>query len=184
MIDCKLDLVIIPVSVVDRAKAYTPLHRSSWLGFTPDIDQVVSGEIRFIQLTPPGSACSIAIGKGLSDADPGSVRGRQVVVADIHAAHDELATNAVDVTEVDVHRGDRQLQRSRRQRLVGAAGPRPRLITPSCCVGDGPGDEHMAGSPGRRANPQSDLETLIRLVMEPGRRQLRARAASASRRSL
>ncbi len=96
--DCKLELVVLPVSDVDRAKAFY----ADQTGFKVDVDQVVNDEIRFIQLTPRGSACSIAIGKGLTDAEPGSARGLQVVVADIGTARDELAAAKVDVTEVEV----------------------------------------------------------------------------------
>lgn len=96
--DGKLELVVLPVSDVDRAKAFY----ADQTGFKVDVDQVVNDEIRFIQLTPRGSACSIAIGKGLTDAEPGSARGLQVVVADIGAARDELAAAKVDVTEVEV----------------------------------------------------------------------------------
>ncbi|HEX4282790.1 MAG TPA: glyoxalase superfamily protein, partial [Solirubrobacteraceae bacterium] len=71
--DWKLELVAIPVTDVDRAKAFYV----DQVGFNADYDQTVSDEIRFIQLTPPGSACSIALGKGLTDAEPGSVRGMQ-----------------------------------------------------------------------------------------------------------
>jgi catechol 2,3-dioxygenase-like lactoylglutathione lyase family enzyme len=96
--DCRLELVVLPVSDVDRAKAFY----TDQVGFNADIDQVVSEEVRFVQLTPTGSACSIAIGKGLTDAEPGSVKGLQVVVGDIHAAHDDLAAKKVDVTDVEV----------------------------------------------------------------------------------
>lgn len=96
--DWKLELVNVPVSDVDRAKAfYTEL-----VGFHEDNDATVSDEIRFVQLTPPGSNCSISIGKGLSDAQPGSARGLQLVVDDIHAARAELVERGVEVTEVDV----------------------------------------------------------------------------------
>jgi catechol 2,3-dioxygenase-like lactoylglutathione lyase family enzyme len=96
--DCKLELVVLPVSDVDRAKAFY----ADQAGFHVDIDQVVTDDIRFIQLTPTGSACSIAIGKGLTDAAPGSVTGLQVVVDDIHVAHDDLAAKRIDVTDVEV----------------------------------------------------------------------------------
>jgi predicted enzyme related to lactoylglutathione lyase len=95
--DFKLELVNIPVSDVDRAKAFYTDNA----GFNADHDFRVSDEIRFVQLTPPGSACSIAIGTGLgSDAAPGSVQGMQVVVSDIEAARAELAGRGVDVSEV------------------------------------------------------------------------------------
>jgi predicted enzyme related to lactoylglutathione lyase len=94
--DWKLELVAIPVSDVDRAKAFY----SEQAGFTADHDHAVSDEIRFVQLTPPGSACSIAIGKGVTQAAPGSVQGMQIVVPDIHAARAELVERGVEVSEV------------------------------------------------------------------------------------
>jgi catechol 2,3-dioxygenase-like lactoylglutathione lyase family enzyme len=94
--DMKLELVAIPVSDVDRAKAFYV----DKVGFNPDHDHTVSDEIRFVQLTPPGSACSIAIGKGVSDAEPGSVQGMQMVVDDIEAAHAELSGRGLDVGEI------------------------------------------------------------------------------------
>ncbi|ONI71012.1 glyoxalase [Actinosynnema sp. ALI-1.44] len=93
--DFKLELVAVPVSDVDRAKAFY-----EQVGFTADHDHVVSEDIRFVQLTPPGSACSIAIGKGLSDAEPGSVKGLQVVVVDIEAAHRVLSERGIEVSEI------------------------------------------------------------------------------------
>jgi predicted enzyme related to lactoylglutathione lyase len=95
-VDWKLELVAIPVTDVDRAKAFYV----DQVGFNADYDQTVSDEIRFVQLTPPGSACSIALGKGLTDAEPGSVRGMQLVVADADRAHAELAERGVDVSEI------------------------------------------------------------------------------------
>jgi predicted enzyme related to lactoylglutathione lyase len=94
--DWKLELVAIPVSDVDRAKAFY----TERAGFNADHDHTVSDEVRFVQLTPPGSACSIALGKGLVDAEPGSVKGMQLVVSDIHAARAELAERGVEVSEV------------------------------------------------------------------------------------
>ena len=94
--DWKLELVAIPVADVDRAKAFY----TERVGFVADHDHRVSDEIRFVQLTPPGSACSIALGKGVTDAPPGSVQGMQMVVSDIHAAHDELAGRGVEVSDV------------------------------------------------------------------------------------
>jgi catechol 2,3-dioxygenase-like lactoylglutathione lyase family enzyme len=95
-VDWKLELVAIPVSDVDRAKAFY----TEQAGFNADHDHVVSDELRFVQLTPPGSACSIALGTGVVDAQPGSVRGMQMVVDDIEAAHAELAGRGVDVSAV------------------------------------------------------------------------------------
>jgi len=94
--DFKLELVSVPVSDVDRAKAFY----TEKAGFNADHDHVVSDEIRFVQLTPPGSACSISIGKGLVDTAPGSAQGLQLVVTDIEAAHDELAGRGVEVSDV------------------------------------------------------------------------------------
>ncbi len=94
--DWRLELVAIPVSDVDRAKAFY----TEQIGFNADHDHQVSDELRFVQLTPPGSACSISLGTGISDAEPDSVRGMQIVVSDINAAHDELAARGVDVSDV------------------------------------------------------------------------------------
>jgi len=94
--DFKLELVAVPVSDVDRAKAFY----TEKAGFHADHDYTVSDEIRFVQLTPPGSACSIAVGRGLVDAPPGSVQGLQLVVTDIGQARDELAARGVEVSEV------------------------------------------------------------------------------------
>jgi catechol 2,3-dioxygenase-like lactoylglutathione lyase family enzyme len=94
--DWKLELVAIPVSDVDRAKSFYV----DQVGFNGDHDHTVSEDLRFVQLTPPGSACSITIGTGVTDATPGSVRGMQLVVADIEAAHAELAGRGVDVSEI------------------------------------------------------------------------------------
>jgi len=93
----KLELVNVPVSDVDHAKAFY----TEKVGFKLDNDATVSDEIRFVQLTPPGSNCSIAIGKGLSDMEPGMQRGLQLVVEDINAARAELAERGVEVSEVD-----------------------------------------------------------------------------------
>jgi catechol 2,3-dioxygenase-like lactoylglutathione lyase family enzyme len=96
--DYKLELVGVPVSDVDRAKAFYV----DQLGFVADVDQVVSEETRFVQLTPPGSACSIAIGKGLTKMAPGSLDSLQMVVPDAEAARAELLGRGVEVSEVDV----------------------------------------------------------------------------------
>ncbi len=94
--DWKLELVAIPVSDVDRAKAFY----TEKVGFNADHDHRVSDEIRFVQLTPPGSACSIAFGNGIVNTPPGSVHGLQLVVADVEAARAELAGRGVAVSEV------------------------------------------------------------------------------------
>ena len=94
--DWKLELVIVPVSDIDRAKSFYV----DQVGFHADHDHTVNEEIRFVQLTPPGSACSIAIGRGLTDMTPGSVQGLQLVVADIGSARAELVDRGVAVSEV------------------------------------------------------------------------------------
>ena len=94
--DWKLELVAVPVSDVDRAKAFY----TDKAGFNADYDHQVNDQLRFVQLTPPGSACSIAIGTGLVDAAPGSTRGLQLVVADIENAHEELRSRGVEVSEI------------------------------------------------------------------------------------
>ena len=94
--DYKLELVAIPVSDVDRAKAFY----AEQAGFVVDHDHRVSDDMRFVQLTPPGSACSIAIGLGVTEAEPGSVKGMQVVVSDIETAHAQLVDRGVEVSDV------------------------------------------------------------------------------------
>ncbi len=94
--DYKLELIAVPVSDVDRAKAFYVEQA----GFNPDHDHKVSDELRFVQLTPPGSACSITIGTGVTDAEPGSVQGLQLVVADADAAHADLSGRGVEVSDV------------------------------------------------------------------------------------
>lgn len=94
--DMRLELVILPITDVDRAKAFYV----DQVGFVCDHDQTVTDELRFVQLTPPGSACSIAIGTGLTDAQPGKVKGLQLVVDDVVKAREVLAGRGVDVTDV------------------------------------------------------------------------------------
>lgn len=97
--DWKLELIAIPVSDVDRAKTFY----TEQVGFHADHDHQVSDTLRFVQLTPPGSACSIALRTGITDTPPGSVAGLQLVVADIQAAHAELVARGVEVSDVQVH---------------------------------------------------------------------------------
>jgi predicted enzyme related to lactoylglutathione lyase len=94
-VDWKLELVAIPVADVDRAKAFY----AEQVGWTADHDHEVSDEIRFVQVTPPGSACSIAFGRGIADGPP--VRGLQVVVDDVHAARAALVAGGVEVGPVE-----------------------------------------------------------------------------------
>ena len=93
--DMRLELVQVPVSDVDRAKAFY-----EQVGFHADHDHRVTDELRFVQLTPPGSGCSISIGTGLSQMPPGSVEGLQLVVSDIEAAHAALVERGVEVSDV------------------------------------------------------------------------------------
>jgi predicted enzyme related to lactoylglutathione lyase len=94
--DYKLELIAVPVSDVDRAKSFY-VDKAGW---DADHDHKVSDEMRFVQITPPGSACSIAFGKGISESEPGSLQGLQVVVDDIEAAHADLSGRGVDVSDV------------------------------------------------------------------------------------
>jgi catechol 2,3-dioxygenase-like lactoylglutathione lyase family enzyme len=95
-VDFKLELVAVPVTDVDRAKAFY----TEKAGFNADHDHTVSDDLRFVQLTPPGSACSIAIGTGITTMEPGSIEGLQVVVEDAEAAREQLTGRGVDVGEV------------------------------------------------------------------------------------
>lgn len=94
--DWKLELVAVPVSDVDRAKAFY----TERVGFVADHDHRVSDDVRFVQLTPPGSACSIALGHGITTAEPGSVQGLQLVVDDVVVARAQLDKAGIDVSEV------------------------------------------------------------------------------------
>jgi catechol 2,3-dioxygenase-like lactoylglutathione lyase family enzyme len=94
----KLEVVHVPVSDVDRAKAFY----TEQIGFNADHDHQVNDELRFVQLTPPGSACSIAIGTGLTQMKPGSIEGLMMVVADVQSARDELMQRGTEVSEIDV----------------------------------------------------------------------------------
>src|SRR5438874_11350794 len=95
--DWKLELVAVPVSDVDRAKKFY----TEQVGFNADHDHQVTDELRFVPLTPPGSACSIAFGTGIVDTEPGSVGGLQPVVSDIHAARAGLVERGVTGGEVE-----------------------------------------------------------------------------------
>jgi catechol 2,3-dioxygenase-like lactoylglutathione lyase family enzyme len=94
--DMKLELVLLPVADIDRAKAFY-IDKA---GFTLDVDHAPNDEFRIVQLTPPGSACSVTFGKGITDAEPGSVRGTHLVVDDIVAACKELEGRGVEVDEI------------------------------------------------------------------------------------
>ena len=92
--DLQLELVVVPVSDVDKAKAFY-----EEVGFNVDVDHSAGDSFRVVQLTPPGSKCSISIGKGISPAEPGSYQGLHLVVSDIEAARKELVDRGVDVSE-------------------------------------------------------------------------------------
>lgn len=94
--DMKLELIFVPVTDVDRAKAFY----ADQVGFVVDHDHRVNDELRFVQLTPPGSACSIAIGEGITDMTPGSQWGLQMVVDDVRALRKELVERGVEASEV------------------------------------------------------------------------------------
>jgi catechol 2,3-dioxygenase-like lactoylglutathione lyase family enzyme len=96
--DMKLELVAVPVTDVDRAKAFYV----DQVGFNADHDHRVTDTLRFVQLTPPGSACSIVMGTGITEMAPGSQKGLQVVVADIEQAQGELRGRGVETSEIDV----------------------------------------------------------------------------------
>jgi catechol 2,3-dioxygenase-like lactoylglutathione lyase family enzyme len=97
MVDARIEVVFVPVSDADRAKEFYV----NKLGWHLDHDQTVSPELRFVQVTPPGSACSFAFGQGITDMPPGSQRGIQVVVPDADAARAHLLEQGVNCTEVD-----------------------------------------------------------------------------------
>ena len=152
-VDMKLEVVVIPVSDVDRAKRFY-----SNLGWRLDADFVVGDEFRGVQFTPPGSPCSIHFGKGITSAAPGSARGLYLVVSDIEAARAELVDRGVDVSEVFHRAGPgkppaqrpgsgaaqlrlvRHVQRSGRQQLAAAGGHRAIAWT----GGRGRDDIHLA----------------------------------------
>jgi catechol 2,3-dioxygenase-like lactoylglutathione lyase family enzyme len=96
--EMKLELVAVPVTDVDRAKSFYV----DQVGFNADHDHRVSDDLRFVQLTPPGSACSIVLGVGITDMPPGSQKGLQVVVDDVAALRSELVGRGVEATDVDV----------------------------------------------------------------------------------
>jgi catechol 2,3-dioxygenase-like lactoylglutathione lyase family enzyme len=97
LMEMRIEVVFVPVSDTDRAKAFYV----DQVGFHADHDQRVSPELRFVQLTPPGSACSIAFGEGLSEMAPGSLKGVMMVIPDAAAARKELVERGVDASEVD-----------------------------------------------------------------------------------
>jgi catechol 2,3-dioxygenase-like lactoylglutathione lyase family enzyme len=100
--DYKLEVVVVPVSDVDRAKHFY----AEMMGFTVDVDHAPNERFRVVQLTPMGSGCSVTIGSGLTEMPPGSLQGLQLVVADIAAAHAELSERGVPVSSIQHHDGE------------------------------------------------------------------------------
>jgi catechol 2,3-dioxygenase-like lactoylglutathione lyase family enzyme len=100
-VDYKLEVVVVPVSDVDRAKRFY----AEQVGFTVDVDHTVNEQVRVVQLTPPGSGCSVTIGKGLAEMAPGSLQGLQLSVVDIEAAHADLTSRGVPVGPIQHHDG-------------------------------------------------------------------------------
>jgi catechol 2,3-dioxygenase-like lactoylglutathione lyase family enzyme len=98
-----LEVVVVPVTDVDRAKSFY----ADQLGFIVDHDTKVNDEMRFVQLTPPGSGCSIVVGQGITEMQPGSIKGLQLVVSDIVAAHAQLLERGVEAGDVQVFDGDK-----------------------------------------------------------------------------
>lgn len=99
--DWKLEVVVVPITDVDRAKRFY----GEQVGFVVDHDTRVNAEMRIVQLTPPGSACSIVVGSGIVDMSPGSVKGLQLVVPDIEAARAELVERGVEVSTIQHYEG-------------------------------------------------------------------------------
>ena len=99
--DWKLEVVVVPISDVDRAKQFY----SEQVGFVVDLDTQINDEVRFVQLTPPGSGCSIVIGTGMVEMATGSVKGLQLVVSDIEAARNQLVERGVEVSPIQHYEG-------------------------------------------------------------------------------
>jgi catechol 2,3-dioxygenase-like lactoylglutathione lyase family enzyme len=112
-VDLTLELVVVPVTDVDRAKAFY----NEQLGFNVDVDHSVGDNFRVVQLTPPGSGCSISIGKGLAKMEPGTLKGLQLCVIDIDAARTELLGRGLDVTPV------RHIDQASGEWIDGPGGP-------------------------------------------------------------
>jgi catechol 2,3-dioxygenase-like lactoylglutathione lyase family enzyme len=109
--DWQLEVVVVPVADVDRAKRFY----SEQVGFAVDHDTKISDDMHIVQLTPPGSACSIVVGKGIVEMAPGSLQGLQLVVPDIQAARSQLAEAGVEVSQVQHYEGS--------NRVDGPGGP-------------------------------------------------------------
>jgi catechol 2,3-dioxygenase-like lactoylglutathione lyase family enzyme len=146
--DMKLEVVVVPVSDVDRAKRFYEA-----LGWRLDADFTTADDFRVVQLTPPGSECSIIFGLGVTSAKPGSVQGMQLVVYDIEAAHDELADRGVDISEV-FHDADGVFHHAGTEGRVAGPDPERRSYGSFASFNDPDGNgwvlqEIVARAPGR-----------------------------------
>ncbi len=144
MVDLRLELVLIPVSDVDRAKTFY----AEKAGFKLDLDHRVGEEFRVVQLTPPGSPCSISVGTGITDAVPGSARGMHLVVSDIEAARAELVERGVDVGEVQ-HTSSRASGYRERARNAAPTVRSPSSVTPTATAGSSRSAGEVSGGPER-----------------------------------
>jgi catechol 2,3-dioxygenase-like lactoylglutathione lyase family enzyme len=166
MIEYKLELVVVPVTDVDRAKAFY----SERCGFVVDVDQSVGDAFRVVQLTPLGSACSISIGKGLSKSEPGSTQGLQLCVGDIDAARADLAGRGVDISPV------RRFGTASGSRGAAARGTRsPSSVTPRGTAGRSRRNQRASfrSGPGSRASAED--ATRLQRIGTPVRRRLLVR---------
>ena len=177
-VDMKLEVVVIPVSDVDRAKRFY-----GDLGWRLDADFVVGDDFRVVQFTPPGSPCSIHFGKGITSAAPGSASGLYLVVSDIEAARAELVDRGVDVSEV-FHRAGPGKPAGQRARIrSGAATPRSprsaiRTATAGCCRRS-PRDCPGAWTPTTRHSPRRPISRARSAVRRPRTASTRSGPASA-----
>ena len=128
--DWKIESLAVPITDVDRAKAFYV----DQVGFHADHDVRVNDELRFVQLTPPGSACSIAIGEGLTDMAPGSQKGIQIVIADAAAAHAQLIAKGVAASDID---DQPWVVSSTSAILTGTPGPCSNCHPAHSCAGAG-----------------------------------------------
>ena len=165
--DMKLEVVVIPVSDVDRAKEFY-----EGLGWRLDADFPFDNGFRVVQFTPPGSGCSVQFGTNITSAAPGSAQGLYLIVSDIEAARDELAARGVDVSEV-FHPGTPGAQFQPTARAVASAGPRPDHATLQLVrhvQRSGRQQLAAAGDHDAAARPRRSRETTLRVVERPRRR--------------
>ncbi|HEY1324438.1 MAG TPA: VOC family protein, partial [Streptosporangiaceae bacterium] len=135
--DWKIEVVAVPVTDVDRAKEFYV----NQVGFQADHDYQVTDTLRFVQLTPPGSACSIVMGTGVTEMPPGSQKGVQVVVADVEAARGELVAHGVQASDVDVQPWDRSSPSATPTATRGRCSRCPRGHSATCGLGQNAASE-------------------------------------------